>query len=1059
MSTKPVSTSFHLVFRLLCAGIITSGGLMISSASEERLSASRISIELRDPRSPELRLSVGAALPRDPTRLPGLALASADFDEDGVPDLVTGFGDSSGSLSVRRGNIDAIYPNSPEAKARRATGEFRAEAFLPATKMIAVPEAVDFVGAGDFDADGHWDIVAAHRNGTKLYWFRGDGRGNFGPAQAIDVGGAITAFATGDINRADGLIDLVVGIVAADGPHVLIFESPDGALRGAPENFSLAAPASDLAIAQLDDTGWWSLAIASGHEVVVIHGRDRKLSFAPETQATPPPAAVSRRTFESPVLSITAGDFSGDARAELAVLTAGGSMMVLEREGQSEGNIAAFRIAATTQVGPGQRRLVATKTSSSPKDDLLVFGGSKELQIVTTANSSGLVADTGRRSIAGSIIGAEEITAVLPMRLNGDALSDLVVLDASNSAPSILTTTSGATYVVNIAGDTTDKTPGDGICADADGNCSFKAALQESNAHPGADTINFNIPGSGVPVITLTDGYQTFTDTVTIDGTTQSAGRVEIAAGFSPIQIDANNCVVRGLATYAGNFAYGVRLRASNCVIEGNYIGFKANGTKPNYGDYAAGVLLDAGGTNNLIGGTTAQARNIISNCNVGIYFGNAGPGTVIRGNYIGTNPAGTAAFGNNYATYPAGPTLDITLGGSTAGAGNVISASVNDAFIVNNAALIQGNFFGTTADGMQPLANGSSAITLQGSKPVTIGGTTPAARNVIAASGSAGIQAGSPGSTLIQGNFIGTNAAGSGALPNVGVGVALGSSGIVLGGTTSGAGNLISGNGDDGVRIVGIDGSSDNIIQGNLIGTDVSGTLAIPNQGDGVEINAYGQYGSERNLVGGTATGAGNVISGNRFHGINVVASPKTYPNRVEGNLIGVNRFGTGSLGNGEDGVLLVGTGNTIGGTDPGAGNTIAHNGQAGIGSNSDRDLIASILSNSIFSNIGLGIDRGDDGVTPYAADTYAQAPVLASATTSSSGTAIAGRLRTWSATATQYTIQFFSNSTLDPTGYGEGETFVGQTTLNVPQYTVDMPFSATVTPAVPAGRFITAV
>jgi len=113
------------------------------------------------------------------TGLTSRALASADFDEDGMPDLVTGYATTGtgGTISIQRGNVDAVYPNSPEAKARRQGGEFTAGAFLPEVKSFAVPEAADFIGAGDFDADGHWDIVTARNGGDKLYWFRGDGRG------------------------------------------------------------------------------------------------------------------------------------------------------------------------------------------------------------------------------------------------------------------------------------------------------------------------------------------------------------------------------------------------------------------------------------------------------------------------------------------------------------------------------------------------------------------------------------------------------------------------------------------------------------------------------------------------------------------------------------------------------------------------------------------------------------------------------------------------------------------------------------------------------------------
>src|SRR5207253_10013025 len=89
-----------------------------------------------------------------------LSLASADFDDDGLPDLVIGYkGPIGGILSLHRGNVDSIYPNSPEARQRKSAGTFSDSPFLSPARVLDLPEAPDFIGAGDFDADGHWDVV------------------------------------------------------------------------------------------------------------------------------------------------------------------------------------------------------------------------------------------------------------------------------------------------------------------------------------------------------------------------------------------------------------------------------------------------------------------------------------------------------------------------------------------------------------------------------------------------------------------------------------------------------------------------------------------------------------------------------------------------------------------------------------------------------------------------------------------------------------------------------------------------------------------------------------
>jgi len=315
----------------------------------------------------------------------GRALASADFDEDGVPDLVSSY--AGGIVTIQRGNIDAIYPNSAEARERRQRGEFSAASFHAVARTFSLPEAADFLGAGDFDADGHLDIVAARNGGAKLYWLRGDGLGNLGAAETFDVAGAITALATGEINRLDGLAEIAVGIQTADGARALIFESPEGALRGAPESLSLAAPALAFATGQLDSDPSNELAIASGREVVVVHGRDRKLSLDAESQASVQAARLSRSAFDSAVVSVATGDFSGDAKQELAALTADGSVRVLDDKGAVVGQ--ALRLPSSQSAGEAPAlqtesaatRLLAAKVSALAKDDLLVFGGANGLQV------------------------------------------------------------------------------------------------------------------------------------------------------------------------------------------------------------------------------------------------------------------------------------------------------------------------------------------------------------------------------------------------------------------------------------------------------------------------------------------------------------------------------------------------------------------------------------------------------------------------------------------------------------------------------------------------------
>jgi hypothetical protein len=116
--------------------------------------------------------------------------------------------------------------------------------------------------------------------------------------------------------------------------------------------------------------------------------------------------------------------------------------------------------------------------------------------------------------------------------------------------------------------------------------------------------------------------------------------------------------------------------------------------------------------------------------------------------------------------------------------------------------------------------------------------------------------------------------------------------------------------------------------------------------------------------------------------------------------------------------------------GTSAGAGNLIAFNGGDGIASNRI-NIHGAVLSNSIHSNAGLGIDINDDGVSPDAAVcASARRPTLTSVTNTDAGTVITGTVPNHNS-FTPYTVQFFSNPACDPSGHGEGQTLIGATTV----------------------------
>ncbi len=313
----------------------------------------------------------------------------------------------------------------------------------------------------------------------------------------------------------------------------------------------------------------------------------------------------------------------------------------------------------------------------------------------------------------------------------------------------------------------------------------------------------------------------------------------------------------------------------------------------------ANGLILAAGSS-----GSTIQGLAINGFASSGIQI-NGSDNNTVAGNFIGTNAAGTASVGNFYGIY-VNNSSNTLIGGAAVAARNIVSGNIDDGIVITGVS--------------------------------SIGNT-------------------------IQGNYVGTNAAGTSALANGGEGIYIGGAlNTMIGGTSTGARNIISANGSDGIWITAAADAT--TVEGNYIGLGSDGVTALGNTGySGIWLDA----GASNTTIGGTSAGAGNVISSNQLDGITVGNGIGVLSNTtIQGNFIGTTADGLEARGNLRNGITLDNASLTlIGGLVSGAGNTIAYNAQDGVvvvGSNANGN---SILRNAIFANNSLSIDLKNDGTT----------------------------------------------------------------------------------------------
>jgi hypothetical protein len=310
-------------------------------------------------------------------------------------------------------------------------------------------------------------------------------------------------------------------------------------------------------------------------------------------------------------------------------------------------------------------------------------------------------------------------------------------------------------------------------------------------------------------------------------------------------------------------------------------------------------------------------------------------------------------------------------VGGPANAAQNIISGNAGNGMSVQHAGAtdntISNNHIGTDADSAEDLGNSLNGMFVEDAPGVIVGGNGAGGAgagangegNIISGNNEHGVEIIGDGAsgTKVLDNFIGVNLNGNG-FSNIGNsldGVFVSTTPQVeIGGALTGQSNTISDNGRHGVQIAN-SSSTNNKVLGNRIGTNRNGSSDFGNAQDGVLVRGSG------NFVGGTEASARNVISGNNLHDVQITQSPTG--NEILGNFIGTNLSGTAALGNSINGVVIGGPGNTVGGTDPGAGNLISGNNRDGVQIASPTATNNQVQGNFIGTDVNGTSDLGNSG------------------------------------------------------------------------------------------------
>jgi HYR domain len=605
----------------------------------------------------------------------GRALATADLDRDGAPDLVAGYSyDGIGIVTVQRGNPDAFAPKDAAVFARMQKG-YNPDSLLTDAESYQTPEPVDFLCAGDFTPDAQKDVLVAAQGGG-LYLMTGDGNGRLNEPKQIILPGRVTAMASGEFGTADGRTDVAVGISGPGGPALLIFREPSGVIDSTALTFPLESEAAAIQFGGLDDDPFIDVAVAAASEIEIIHGWGRATSPTLQSRVERIPLG-----FEAHGLAV--GYFIRNRRAatQVAALADDGMIRILQRgtldarqfddaeiAERARARLRQNREPVDVESAPGwqpnqeapwsiarsigggivpttdsvsQYALVKSHTSFRESDDLLLLSESaRVLKIIRQAYSSeeqsaALTVD-GDMGILGLDLGnAPAAVVALPPKLNGER--DIVLLDATKASLTV-----AAIMGPMITVDRMDDTAAASACTGAPNDCSLRGAVQFANvlANAGttislpAGTYTLNINGAGGCVIENA-------------ATGNTIGDLEINQSTAILGSGSASTIIRQLGIGGGGFT-GDRVMCLNVPIAAGieyvFSGFTVTGGRESSGVGGAGIV--GGAKDNTLSLTDVTISNnrdtALANYSGGGLSITGGSVTITNCLIGGTNPPGT---------------------------------------------------------------------------------------------------------------------------------------------------------------------------------------------------------------------------------------------------------------------------------------------------------------------------------------------------------------------------------------------------------------------------------